>query len=89
MTTLTIEIPDETFAQLKALADDAQLSVNHLVKNMIQANLLDDDDKPTEEEILQSIRRGMIQALNGEGRPAREVLDEIDREYEAETNHAK
>ena len=89
MTTLTIEISDETFAQLKALADDAQLSVNHLVKNIIQANLLDDDNEPTEEEILQSIRRGMIQALNGEGRPARDVLDEIDGEYEAENDYAK
>jgi predicted transcriptional regulator len=88
MTTLTIEISDETFTQLKALADDAQISVNLLVNNMIQSNLVDDDE-PSDEEILQSIRRGMIQALNGEGRPAREVLDEIDREYEAETKHAQ
>lgn len=87
MTTLTIEISDETFSQLKALADDAQISVNHLVNNLIQASLIDESE-PTEEEILQSIHRGMIQALNGEGRPAREVLDEIDREYEAENNHA-
>jgi len=82
MTTLTIEISDETYAELKAPADDAQMSVHHLVRNMIQANLLDEDDEPTDEEILQSIRRGMIQALNGEGRPARDVLDEIDTDDE-------
>jgi hypothetical protein len=42
------------------------------------------DDEPTKEEILASIKRGFQQALRGEGRPALEVLDELDREVEDE-----
>ena len=37
-------------------------------------------DDPSDAEILESLRIGMLEALRGEGRPAYEVLDEIDRE---------
>lgn len=40
----------------------------------------EDDDEPTKEQILESIRMGMQQALAGDYRPAHEVLDEIERE---------
>ncbi len=39
----------------------------------------DSHDEPTKEEILQNIRTGMQQALEGQTRPAREALDEIRR----------
>jgi predicted transcriptional regulator len=81
MTTLTIHIPDEMFERLKSLADAENVSIEQVVINSIHDLT---DDEPTHAEILASIRKGMIQALNGEGRPARAVLDEIDREYEAE-----
>lgn len=80
MTTLTIEIPDATFSQLKALADDAQISVNHLVNNMIQAGLLDDDDEPTDEEIIHDIRQSLKDYVAGNVRPLEDVLDELRRE---------
>lgn len=38
------------------------------------------DKEPSKEEILAKIKRGMKQALRGEGRPAHEVLDEHERE---------
>ncbi len=79
MTTLTIEISDELFSQLKALADDAQISVNHLVNNMIQASLLDDDE-PTDEEIIHDIRQSLKDYVAGNFRPLGEVLDELRRE---------
>jgi len=84
MTTLTIEISDELFSQLKALADDAQISVNHLVNNMIHASLMDDDDEPTNEEIIHDIRQSLKDELAGNVRPLEDVLDEIRREIFAD-----
>ncbi len=47
----------------------------------------DDDREPTKEEILEDIRIGLRQAMAGvEGRPALEVLDEIDRELKQDAN---
>mgnify|MGYP005853106443 CR=1 FL=1 len=80
MTTLTIEISDELFSQLKALADDAQISVNHLVNKMIHASLLDENDEPTDEEIIHDIRQSLKDELAGNVRPLGEVLDELRRE---------
>ena len=40
-------------------------------------------DEPTREDILQNVRTGMRQALDGETRPAREALDEIRRKIAA------
>lgn len=79
MTTLTIEISDETFSQLKALADDAQISVNHLVNNLIQASLTDEDE-PTDEEIIHDIRQSLKDYVAGNVRPLGDVLDELRRE---------
>lgn len=42
----------------------------------------EDDDEPTKEQILESIRIGMQQALAGDYRPVHEVLDEIERDDE-------
>ncbi|HRF97878.1 MAG TPA: hypothetical protein PLZ51_21870, partial [Aggregatilineales bacterium] len=73
MTTLTIEISDETFTQLKALADNAQNSLDGFLNNLFIACLNDEeDDAPTNEEILESIKQGLIEALRGDvGRPVR------------------
>ena len=38
-----------------------------------------DLDEPTKAEILEDVRTGLQQALAGEGRPAREALEEIRR----------
>ncbi len=40
-------------------------------------NLDTDYREPTQVEILASLERGLRQALAGEGRPARELLDEL------------
>ena len=50
---------------------------------------LDEDDlrEPTKEEILEDLRIGLRDAIAGlEGRPATEVLDEIDRELAEDAN---
>lgn len=41
---------------------------------------VEDDEEPTDEEILAGLRRSMAQVLAGNFRPAHEVLDEIERE---------
>ena len=50
---------------------------------------LDDDDlrEPTKEEILEDLRIALRDAIAGKNlRPAREVLDEIDRELADDAN---
>jgi len=47
----------------------------------------DEDREPTKEEIMDDIRQGLRDVLAGkEGRPALEVLDEIDRELMDDAN---
>jgi predicted transcriptional regulator len=38
------------------------------------------EDVPDKQEVVASIRRGLAQARKGEGRPANEVFDELERE---------
>ena len=45
-----------------------------------------DFDEPTKEELLVDLKRALQEALAGEGRPALEVLDEIDREMMDDAN---
>ena len=40
----------------------------------------DADREPTKEEIMEDIRKGIIQAKAGQGRPALESLEELRRE---------
>ena len=47
-------------------------------------NLDGGDPEPTKEDILEDIRIGIQQAQAGEGRPAREALDEIRRDCDEE-----
>lgn len=37
--------------------------------------------QPSQQDAVASVRRGLAQARKGQGRPADEVLDELEREY--------
>lgn len=78
MTPLTINIPDETFLQLKELADDALISVEQVINNLIQAGL-EDEDTP-DEEIISGIRQSLKDYVAGNVRPLGDVLDELRQE---------
>lgn len=85
MTTLDlkVELSKSVLAYLQREASRRQVTLDVVVGEL----LIEYFDEPTEEELLDSIRAGMRQALAGEGRPARAVLDEVDREVMGDANH--
>jgi predicted transcriptional regulator len=74
---LEIEISDKLREDLEAYAEDWQYTLEQMALHALHYFIEDMDDEETDEEILENIRIGLQQALRGEGRPAREVLDEI------------
>ncbi|MCY3980161.1 MAG: hypothetical protein OXG23_18820 [Chloroflexi bacterium] len=73
---LRLEISQEIASYLQEEARNRRISLDQVVGDV----LTDYFAEQTEDEILEDIRIGMRQALIGEGRPAREVLAEVDRE---------
>ena len=71
-----LEISQEVAGYLQDEARNRGVSLDQVVSDV----LADYFAELTEDEILDSIRIGMRQALAGQGRPAREVLAEVDRE---------
>jgi len=73
---LRVEISQEIASYLQEEARNRGISLDQVVSDV----LTDYFAELTEDQILESIRIGMRQALAGQGRPAREVLAEVDRE---------
>ena len=73
---LRLEISQEIASYLREEARNRGVSLDQVVSDV----LTDYFAELTEDQILESIRIGMRQALAGQGRPAREVLAEVDRE---------
>lgn len=73
---LTLTLPDDLLATLEREAHHREMPLDAVVVNLLR----DYFDEPTHAEILQGIREGMRDALTGNTRPAREFLDELDRE---------
>ncbi len=71
-----LELSQEVAGYLQEEAGNRGLSLDQVVSDV----LTDYFAELTEDEILESIRIGMRQALAGKGRPAREVLAEVERE---------
>jgi len=84
MSEMILQLPREMEDRLHEAAERHHMPVDELVKEAI-AIYLDDEDEPTNEEILANLREAMRDALAGKGRPAREVIAEIRAElgYEA------
>jgi hypothetical protein len=73
---LKLNVSDEVLEYLQREAGTRKVSLDIVVSDV----LADYFDEPSKEEILASIKRGMQQALRGEGRPALEFLDELDED---------
>jgi predicted transcriptional regulator len=78
MTEVMVQLPDDILIRLRDEAERLNQPLESVINTAILYFLEDDD--PTDEEILAGLRIGMQQALAGDYRPARDVLDEIDRE---------
>ncbi|MCY3832131.1 MAG: hypothetical protein OXG85_03880 [Chloroflexi bacterium] len=73
---LRLELSQEIAEYLQEEAKNRRISLAEVVSDVLP----DYFAEMTEDEILESIRIGMRQALAEQGRPAREVLAEIDRD---------
>lgn len=73
---LRLELSPEVAGYLQEEARNRAISLDQVVSDV----LTDYFAELTEDQILDSIRIGMRQAFAGQGRPAREVLAEVDRE---------
>jgi len=65
---------------LQARADNQQVPL----KDYIQSTLVEtiDDDEPTDEEILATLKEAFLEAIHGDmGLPADEVLEELKKEF--------
>ena len=84
MTTIhvSVDLPSEVLECLQKEALDRQVPVDRVVGDV----LADYFDEMSEDEILESVRKGLQQALAGNYRPAIEALDEIDREHIADAD---
>jgi predicted transcriptional regulator len=82
MTTLTIELPDAIIQKLQARADNQAIPLTDYIQSTLVDTVIDDDE-PTDEEILATLKEAFLEAIRGDmGRPAHEVLDELDQEIE-------
>lgn len=90
MTHLTLELSDETLQKLTQKAQADAMDVTAWVHQLIETALDEEDDDDitfSKAEILNDIREGIIDVLNGDyGRPAREFLDELRREKKQHAN---
>ncbi len=85
MTNLTLELSDETLQKLtqKAQADAMDITawVHHLIETALDD--MDDDITFSKEEILNDIRDGIIDVLNGDyGIPADEAMAQLRAELD-------
>lgn len=73
---IELSISDEVLEYLQNEAGRRSISLDVVVSEVIE----DYFEDPTDEQILESLKRGMQQALAGDVRPAHEVLDELENE---------
>lgn len=78
MSTLELNISEKMLKRLRDEANLRNLPLSDIVNVALEHYF--EDDESTNEEILASLRQGMMDALHGNVRPAHDVLDEIERE---------
>lgn len=68
MKSLTIELPDDKYERLKALAEQKNLSIKELIEDLANKTL----------EGLENEKKSEILAASGEIEPGLELLDKLD-----------
>ncbi|MCL4255445.1 MAG: hypothetical protein KJ043_16925 [Anaerolineae bacterium] len=91
MTTITLELPEEMAQKLTEKAQADAVDLTTWIYTLLESSVddeADDDITFSKEEILNDIREGIIDVMNGDyGRPAREFLDELWRENKKYANN--
>ncbi len=81
MTSITIDLPDDIIQKLQAHADNQQITLNDYILSAL-TEIVIDDDEPTDEEILATLKEAFLEAIRGDmGLPADEVLEELKKEF--------
>jgi hypothetical protein len=80
MADLTLHLDDKMLERLQSEAKQRNVPLEALVSEALEF-YFDDDDEPTKEEILETLRQSMLDALAGKGEPIEDVLAELRAEY--------
>lgn len=75
-----VNVSAEVLAYLQRTADTRRVPVDAVISEVLAEYF----EEPGKEEILQGIREGFRDIFSGNTRPAREFLDELDREDHAD-----
>lgn len=82
MTTLTLEFSDELIEKLTQKAQQDGMELTTWLHGWIES-AFDDDDEVTKEDILNDIREGIIEIMNGDyGIPAEEAMAKLRAELD-------
>jgi len=83
MTSITIDLPDDIIQKLQARADHQQVALKDYILSALTETVIDDDE-PTDEEILATLKEAFLEAIRGDmGLPADEALkDMMEEQYE-------
>ena len=75
-----LNVSEAVMAYLRSEAERRSVALDDVVSEVLEGYVERTYNEPTDDEILTGLRTAMQQALAGDYRPAREVLDEIDNE---------
>ena len=80
MTTIELTLSDDLLERLQSESVRRNMPVAEVVNVALEQYF--EDDEPSDEEILESIRQSMIEVLAGRVRPVDEVLAELKQEFD-------
>jgi len=81
MADLTLHLDDEMLVRLQSEAQQRKMPLEAVVNAALEYYFEEDDDEPTKEEILETLRLSMLDALAGKGEPIEDALAELREEY--------
>lgn len=81
---ITVHLPEDMLERLQREANRQGIAAEDLARRVIENYF----DEPTKEELLDGLKTAMEDAIAGRGKPARQVLEDIRREIEADADES-